>query len=243
MMIIGDDNSSRRGIPVVNWILIALNVFVFVFIQKFGMDEEATLALALFPSDILTGQRLLTILTAQFTHAGFAHILGNMIFLGVFGDNVECRIGRKRYILLYLLSGTAGMMLQVFLAALFGGAALEVPMVGASAAISGVLASYLVLFPHNKVVVLMFYFIPTLWSAWLVIGLWFVLQVLGGLSGLTEVGSGGVAYFAHIGGFLSSWFWTRGYRHRELERIREWQRRRLAGSADGFYWWLVDDDR
>lgn len=241
MIPIGDDNSGRRGKAVVNWILIGLNVFVFVFIQKFALDDYATLALAAIPEEILSGHRLFTLITSQFTHAGFAHILGNMIFLAVFGDNVECRIGKFRYILLYLLSGTFGMLLQILLALMAGGAALQMPLVGASAAISGVLASYLVLFPGNKVVVLLFYFIPTALSAWVVIGFWFVLQVLGGLSGLASIQSGGTAYFAHIGGFVSAYLWSRGYKKKELERILAWRKRRLAGDSDGFHWWIVDD--
>ena len=198
MIPIGDDNTCRRGNAVINWILIALNILVFIFIQKFGLDDYVTLALAAIPEEILSGRRLFTLITSQFTHAGFAHLIGNMMFLGIFGDNVECRIGKLRYILLYLISGTIGMLLQILLAALAGGAALQMPLVGASAAISGVLATYLVLFPGNRVVVLLFYFIPTTFSAWFVIVTWFLMQILGGLSGLTAIQNGGTAYFAHM---------------------------------------------
>ncbi|MCE1207418.1 MAG: rhomboid family intramembrane serine protease, partial [Spirochaetia bacterium] len=88
MIPIGDDNSLRRGPAPVTWVLIAINVAVFIFIQGFGSNENATLALAAFPSEIAAGRRLLTILTSQFTHAGFGHIIGNMLFLAIFGDNV-----------------------------------------------------------------------------------------------------------------------------------------------------------
>lgn len=242
MIPIGDDNSTRRGVPVVNWILIGLNIAIFVLIQRFALDEDATLALAAIPEEILAGRRLLTIITSQFAHAGFAHIAGNMLFLGIFGDNVECRIGKLKYLLLYLISGTMGMMLQILLALFAGPAALQIPMVGASAAISGVLASYLVLFPGNKVIVLLFSFIPTAMSAWIVIGFWFVLQVIGGLSGLTNLGSGGVAYFAHLGGFISSWWWSRRYKRKEAERLLRWRRSRSGTRNDGLYWWVVDDE-
>ena len=104
MIPIGDDNTCRRGNAVVNWILIGLNILVFIFIQKFGLDDYVTLALAAIPEEILSGRRLFTLITSQFTHAGFAHLIGNMMFLGIFGDNVECRIGKLRYILLYLIS-------------------------------------------------------------------------------------------------------------------------------------------
>ncbi len=242
MIPIGDDNSGRRGKPVMTWILIGLNTLVFVFLQKFALDDYATLALAAIPEEILSGHRLFTLITSQFTHAGFMHIIGNMLFLGVFGDNVECRIGKLRYTLLYLISGTIGILLQIFFAAIAGGAALQMPLVGASAAISGVLAAYLALFPGNKVVVLLFYFIPTRLSAWLVIGFWFFLQVLGGLSGLTSLQDGGTAYFAHIGGFLSAYIWARMYKRKELEHIHKWRRRNPSGASDGFNWWIVDDN-
>ena len=243
MIPIGDDNSGRRGKPVVTWTLIGLNVIVFVFLQKFALDDYATLALSAIPEEILAGHRLFTLITCQFTHAGFTHIIGNMLFLGVFGDNVECRIGRLKYTLLYLITGTIGILLQILFAAAAGGAALQMPLLGASAAISGVLAAYLALFPGNRVVVLLFYFIPTRFSAWFVIGFWFVLQVLGGLSGLTSIQSGGTAYFAHIGGFVSAYVWARIYKKREFEHLSKWRgKRNFPGSDDGFHWWLVDDD-
>jgi membrane associated rhomboid family serine protease len=122
-----------------------------------------------------------------------------------------------------------------------GGASATTPLVGASAAISGVLAAYLVLFPGNRVVVLLFYFIPTLLSAWVVIGFWFFLQILGGLSGS---GSGGVAYAAHIGGFVASWIWCRRYRKNELERVEREKKERLSrGESGGIRWWIVEDDK
>jgi len=236
MIPIGDDNSQSRGKAVVNWILIGLNVIVFVFIQRFALNDYATVALAAVPSDILSGQRLFTLITSQFTHAGFMHIIGNMLFLAVFGDNVELRIGKLRYTLLYLISGTLGMLLQIFAAAVAGGQALQTPLIGASAAISGVLAAYLALFPGNRVLVLLFYFIPTALSAWIVIGFWFALQVFGGLAGLTSIQSGGTAYYAHIGGFVVAYIWARSYKRRERERIQARRSGPGSGSSDGVRW-------
>ncbi len=241
MIPIGDDNTKNRGTAVVNWTLIGLNIVVFVFIQQFALNDYATVALAAIPSYILSGQRLFTLITSQFTHAGFMHIIGNMLFLAVFGDNVELRIGKLRYTLLYLVSGTLGMLLQIFAAALAGGPSLQMPLVGASAAISGVLAAYLVLFPGNRVLVLLFYFIPTTLSAWIVIGFWFVLQVFGGLAGLTSIQSGGTAYYAHIGGFAVAYLWARSYKKKERKRIQAWRSGPRSGSSDGFQWWIVDD--
>lgn len=243
MIPIGDDNSGHRGRAVVTWTLIGLNILVFVFLQKFALDDSATLALAAIPEEILSGRRLFTLISCQFTHAGFSHLISNMLFLGIFGDNIECRIGRLRYTLLYLISGTIGILLQILIAGIAGGAALQMPLVGASAAISGILAAYLVLFPGNKVVVLLFYFIPSVMSAWMVIGLWFFLQVLGGLSGLTILQNGGTAYFAHIGGFLSAYLWAKTYKRKELELLYARRRKRtISGNADGFQWWIVDDE-
>ncbi|HWR10298.1 MAG TPA: rhomboid family intramembrane serine protease [Rectinemataceae bacterium] len=238
MLPIGDQNSCGRGSAVATWSLIAINVAVFIFIQGFGADLP-TLALAAIPSEIARGRGLLTLITSQFAHGGLAHLAGNMLFLGIFGDNVECRIGRGRFIALYLISGTIGVLAHVAAALAIGGAAAEVPLVGASAAISGILAAYLVLFPGNKVIVLLFNFIPTALSAWIVIGFWFFLQLAGGLSGLS---AGGTAYLAHIGGFVSSWLWSRGYKKRELAKLERAKLERLRrGESGGVSWWVVDD--
>lgn len=239
MLPIGDDNSCKRGSAVITWTIIAINIAVFVFIQSFGTDSRSTLALAAVPSEIALGHGLLKLLTSQFAHAGLAHLAGNMLFLGIFGDNVECRIGRARYLALYLISGTIGVLAHIATANSMGGAVAEVPLLGASAAISGILAAYLVLFPGNKVFVLLFNFIPTALSAWVVIGFWFVLQLFGGLTGLA---SGGVAYMAHIGGFVSSWIWSRGYKRLELARVQRERRERLQrGESGGVRWWIADD--
>lgn len=240
MLPIGDENTCKRGSAPLTWTLIALNVGVFVFFQRFGSDLERTLALAVLPSELAQGRGYLRVLTSQFAHSGLAHLAGNMLFLGIFGDNVECRIGKLRYLVLYLASGTLGILAHIVAALASGGAAASVPLVGASAAISGILASYLVLFPGNRVVVLLFNFIPTALSAWLVIGFWFLFQILGGLRGQ---GGSGVAYLAHIGGFLASWIWSRAYRKKEIQRIEKERRERESrGEAGGIRWWIVEDD-
>ncbi len=240
MIPIGDDNTCKRGSAVITWSIIALNVAVFVFVQGFGSNTGRTLAMAVVPSEIALGRGLLKLLASQFAHAGLAHLAGNMLFLGIFGDNIECRIGKVRYLALYLVSGTSGVLAHVATANLMGGAAAETPLVGASAAISGILASYLVLFPGNRVFVLLFNFIPTALSAWIVIGFWFVLQLFGGLSGLA---SGGVAYMAHIGGFASSWLWSLGYKRVERRHLERERRQRLRrGESGGVRWWIADDE-
>ncbi len=218
------------------WLLIAANILVFVLIQGFGTDERAMRAFALVPAYILAGGGFLTLVSSMFLHGGFMHLAGNMLFLGIFGDNIECRVGRLRYLLLYLGSGILGALAHVASCAI-SGQGLYTPLVGASGAISGVLGAYLVLFPGNRVTVLLFNFIPTRLSAWFVIGFWFVMQIAGGLTGWS---SSGVAYLVHIGGFAVGWAYARRYRRREAERIARMRARRLAaGRSDDFRWWLV----
>jgi membrane associated rhomboid family serine protease len=161
-----------------------------------------------------------------------------MLFLGIFGDNVECRIGRGRYLALYLASGILGSLAHVGISSLTG-ADLTTPMVGASGAISGILGAYLALFPGNRVYVLLFNFIPTAFSAWVVIGIWFLLQLFGGLAGMT---AGGVAYAAHIGGFVLGWLWAKRYRSIENARLERIHRSRgRQGQSGDIQWWVVDD--
>jgi membrane associated rhomboid family serine protease len=237
MIPIGDDNRGNRGTAWLTWLLIAANVLVFVLLQDLGTNEEATLRYAAVPALILGGSGLLTILSSMFLHGGIMHLAGNMLFLGVFGDNVECRIGRLRYLVLYLGSGAIGAICHV-LACLLSGSGLVTPLVGASGAISGVLGAYLVLFPGNRVTVLLFNFFPTALSAWMVIGFWFVMQVGGGLVGWS---SSGVAYLVHVGGFASGWLWSRGYRRRERERIARARERLIAAGRRGAYpWWMIE---
>lgn len=230
MIPIGDDNRDRRTKPVVTWALIAVNVLVFVFFQGFGTNERFTYAYSTVPAEILsgkdlvtpdrtlvdrsTGQRYLvpglqptpvpvffTILISMFMHAGLAHIFGNMLYLFVFGDNVEDRLGHFRYLLFYLFCGAAASLAHVY-ATRFTGGALTVPSLGASGAISGVLGAYLLLFPRKRVRVLVFIF-STEVPAIVAVGIWFVFQLVNGLGYLGGGSSGGVAYAAHIGGFIA----------------------------------------
>jgi membrane associated rhomboid family serine protease len=231
---IADDNSDRRTTPVVNYVLILANILVFVFLQGLGNNERFTYAFSTVPAEIVsgrdfvtsdrvmvqpfTGQRLempglqptpipvyLTLLTSMFMHGGIAHIFGNMLFLFIFGDNIEDRIGHLRYLIFYLVCGVLAGLAHVFTTAMFAGseASLLVPSLGASGAISGVLGAYLLLFPMRRVVVLISWF-ATAVPAFIAIGLWFVFQLISGL-GVLGSGSaqGGVAYAAHIGGFIA----------------------------------------
>jgi membrane associated rhomboid family serine protease len=194
---IGDDNSRRRTFPFVTYTLVALNVIVFL-VELGQPDPQAYLAQwGATPSQVSAGQSLVTLVTSMFLHAGWAHLLGNMLFLFIFGDNVEDAFGHFKYLAFYLVCGIAAALTQVALAP-----GSRVPGVGASGAISGVLAAYIVMFGNNRVRVLLGFF-PVVVPAYVMIGLWIVLQFVYGAAslGYTQQ-SGGVAYGAHAGGFL-----------------------------------------
>jgi membrane associated rhomboid family serine protease len=230
MIPIGDDNSDRVRTPYLNYLLIAANIAVFVLLQGLGTNERFTYAFSTVPKEILTGQDVagsvvvkdpvsgdvagefqlqptpipvyLTLLTSMFMHGGLAHIFGNMLYLWIFGDNIEDELGHLRYLLFYLTCGILAGLAHVFTTTFFQGNP-YLPALGASGAISGVLGGYLVLHPRRKVRVYFMYQImqvPAIWS----IGLWFLFQLVSGL-GMLGAGSqaGGVAYGAHIGGFIA----------------------------------------
>jgi membrane associated rhomboid family serine protease len=228
---IGDDNSDRTTTPYVNYLLIAVNLLVFVFLQGMGTNDRFTYAFSTVPEEIvtgrdittrprvveepLTGERMevpglqptpgsvyLTLLISMFMHGGWAHILGNMLFLWIFGDNIEDRLGHLRYLIFYLVCGVLASLAHVFTTVAFGSNPL-VPSLGASGAISGVLGGYILLFPRRQVHVILFRFLTTV-PAYVALGLWFLFQFISGI-GMLGGGSqaGGVAYAAHIGGFIA----------------------------------------
>jgi len=199
MIPIGDDNSARRITPIVTYVLIALNVIVFflelnngeAFIQRWAFVPTRFLADPVGDS--------VTLFTSMFMHAGWAHLLGNMLYLWIFGDNVEDRLGHGLYFVFYILCGLAATFAQ--LAISLGS---SVANVGASGAIAGVLGAYLIMFPRGRVNVLLGRFVTPM-SALIVIGFWIVIQIFSQIS-VFSAGSqegGGVAYMAHIGGFVA----------------------------------------
>jgi membrane associated rhomboid family serine protease len=194
MLPLGDDNSNRRTIPVITYLLIAAN-FLFFFIELAGGDSFITywsFTPSVFQANPVFGW--MTVFTSMFMHGGWLHILGNMLYLWIFGDNVEDELGHFKYLIFYLLCGVAATFAQYAI-----DPTSQIPSLGASGAIAGVLAAYLVLFPRQRVRVWVLNFIIPL-PAILVIGLWFGLQICSQLYG----GSGdGVAYMAHIGGFIT----------------------------------------
>ncbi len=230
MLPIGDDNSGNRIPAIVNISLIIINILVFVFLQGFGSNDNFTYAWSTVPQEIITGKDIvtpdqtltdpstgqqvfvpglkptpisvyLTLLVSMFMHGGIAHIAGNMLFLWIFGDNVENAMGHFRYLIFYLIAGIIASLAQVYATVAFGGNPL-IPSLGASGAISGVLGAYLLLFPNRRVRVFLFAFLTDV-PAILAIGIWFLYQVVSGLGLLGGIDTGGVAYAAHVGGFVT----------------------------------------
>ena len=199
MMPLGDDNSGRRLTPVVTYALIAINVLVFVVFEAFNPNiDQFILRWVTVPAEITAGRGLITLITSMFLHGGWAHLGGNMLFLWIFGDNVEDAFGHALYLAFYLVTGIAASLAQVFL-----GPNSTIPGVGASGAISGVLAAYIVMFGSNRVRVLMGRAITAV-PAYFMIGLWIVLQFINGFASIANTSeTGGVAYGAHIGGFIA----------------------------------------
>jgi membrane associated rhomboid family serine protease len=203
MFPIGDDNSSRRTVPLVTYALIALNV-LFFFVEMSGGDAFI-MKWAFVPSRFLANPvgDFPTLFTSMFMHAGWLHLGSNMLYLWIFGDNVEDRFGHGRFIVFYLLCGLGATFAQ--LAFSLGS---DIPNLGASGAIAGVLGAYLVMFPQGRVQVLMGRgIIPV--PALMVIGLWIVLQLFSGIGSIASTAdTGGVAYMAHIGGFIAGFVLT-----------------------------------
>src|SRR6266545_2758826 len=218
MMPLGDDDSARRTLPVVTYVLIAINVLVFVLLELPNPNlDEFINRWGTVPAEIMAGRGLLTLLTSMFLHGGWAHLGGNMLFLWIFGDNVEDAFGHVLYLIFYLVTGLAASMAQVLL-----DPSSTVPGVGASGAISGVLAGYIVMFGSNRVRVLMGGVLTTV-PAYVMIGLWIVVQFLNGFASIANTAqTDGVAYGAHVGGFIAGLvltFLLRGFtRQRALER-------------------------
>jgi membrane associated rhomboid family serine protease len=230
MMPIGDDNSDRHIIPFVNYLLIAINVLVFILLQGMGGNYGFTYAFSTVPAEILTGTDIITqgqivtdpssgqqfqmpglqatpihpwgtMVTSMFMHGGWGHLLGNMLFLWIYGDNIENRLGHSRYLIFYLLCGILASLSHVMATQMFTPDNMNIPSLGASGAISGVMGAYLLLFPKRKINVLLLRTIVAV-PAMVALGLWIVLQIISGAGSLGSSG-GGVAYAAHIGGFLA----------------------------------------
>ena len=215
------DENPTRSIPLVTLALIAANIGVFIYentLSTEGLDalwSMWSIVPARLLADPLSLREIATVFTSMFMHGGWLHLIGNMLYLWIFGNNIEDRLGAGRFIAFYLISGTVGAAAQIIIAP-----ESTIPMMGASGAIAGVLAAYLLLYPGASIVTIIpvFFFIEVARvPAYLVIGFWFVLQLGNGLANLgTSAAAGGTAWFAHIGGFaaglilaLPAWYATR----------------------------------
>lgn len=246
---IGDDNKDRRTTPYINYLFIALNILVFIFLQKAGRDWQFTYAYATVPAEILTGHDVvsnsqvlpdilsenrfqpglqptpipvyLTILTSMFMHGGWMHLLGNILFLMIFGDNIEDAMGHRRYFWFYLLCGVLAAISHVLFTA-FSAQSIYTPSLGASGAISGVMGGYMLLFPTRRVHLWIFFFIVSV-PAIIAVGVWFVFQVVNGLGTFgNDDAAGGVAYAAHIGGFIAGLLLVKAFaKRRRVQLIQE----------------------
>ncbi|HEV8082270.1 MAG TPA: rhomboid family intramembrane serine protease [Chitinophagaceae bacterium] len=233
MIPISDDDSDRKITPYVNYIFIAINIIVFIVCQKFGSNIDFTYSYATVPAEILSGHDImtaatnvhdpisgqdvtipglgitaipvwLTLITSMFMHGGIAHLGGNMLYLWIFGDNLEDKLGHVRYFFFYLLCGIIASLTHVFSDYLFGENHL-IPSLGASGAISGVMGGYLLLFPTKRVTIFFIIFFIRV-PAFIVLGSWILLQVANGTGYLGGSEASGIAYAAHIGGFLAGLF-------------------------------------
>jgi membrane associated rhomboid family serine protease len=221
MFPIGDDNSDRTITPIVNYAFIGMNILVFVLLQGIGGNDAFSYAFSLVPKEVTGGIDLSGIqvvrdsfgntgevrlyptplpvyfnfLSSMFMHGDIMHIFGNMLFLWIFGDNLENLLGHIRFAVFYIVCGFAAAFAQIFM-----DPDSVIPMLGASGAISGVLGGYVLLFPQRQVRAIIFNFLTTV-PAFVAIGIWIAYQLIVGY--LTPAGTGGVAYAAHIGGFIA----------------------------------------
>lgn len=227
MIPISDNNTERTRTPYVNYILIALNIIVFIYYQQFGSNNAFLMSFATVPQEILTGHDVvyegrvgvtpipvhLTILTAMFMHGGLAHLGGNMLYLWIFGDNLEDKMGHLRYLGFYLLTGIIATLCHVLASSVLG-KDLLIPSLGASGAISGILGGYLLMFPKNQVRVLIIAFFIRV-PAFITLGLWIGLQLMSGWGSIGAEG-GGIAYAAHIGGFFAGMLLVKFFVQKEV---------------------------
>lgn len=226
-----DDNTGRRRFPWVTILLIAANVLVFVLYELplIAAGEAAFTAaltrVVLVPYDLthnLSPDVIADLFRSMFMHGGWAHLVGNMLYLWIFGDNVEDAIGHIPYLFFYLFCGVVAAMAHVVLAPNS-----QVPTLGASGAIAGVLGAYLVLFPRNRVVTLVpmgRQMVMREMSALAVLGFWFVFQAISMVMSLGAVDQGGIAFAAHVGGFVAGlvlgWLWKQTFGTRSTTRVR-----------------------
>jgi membrane associated rhomboid family serine protease len=197
------DHNPSKHMPYVTYVLIVLNIGVFLAYWPLFSDNRALFGFyqnwALVPRFVSAGEMPHTLITSMFLHGGWMHLIGNMLFLWIFGDNLEDELGHLKFLMFYLATGLVAALCHIIVEPRS-----VIPTVGASGAIAGVMGGYLLLFPKARVdilLILVIFFRVFPVPAWLMLGVWFGLQLFSGLSASSEVG--GVAYWAHIGGFVA----------------------------------------
>ena len=210
------DDNPRILVPYVTYSIISINVLIFVFQLNMGMVSSAAEREFIYRFGFIPANfSIITVFTSMFLHGGISHIMGNMWFLWVFGDNVEGVLGHVKFAVFYIICGLAATMSQLFV-----DPSSTIPMVGASGAIAGVLGMYMIRFPHARVHVFAFiiiFFTTFRIPAMFVLGFWFFNQLTNGLGSLGFDTTGGVAWFAHIGGFISGVMLNQAFKHIRLE--------------------------
>jgi membrane associated rhomboid family serine protease len=253
-----DENETQRT-PYITIIIIVVNVLVWLFVQGGGGMRalaESVCNLGLIPGELTgsvppgtpiemgtgmlcqtdPGPQLINLITSMFLHGSWMHLIGNMWFLWIFGNNVEDSSGRIRFLFFYLICGLSAALLQTFITP-----ASSVPMVGASGAISGVMGAYLVLYPRVRVFAMIplgFFLTSIALPAWLMLIYWMLLQFVGGLSSMDAAG-GGVAFWAHVGGFLAGVILIKLFARRDYvqqHRSHHWQPRRVGWDRPSSRW-------
>jgi membrane associated rhomboid family serine protease len=251
---IGDDNSGRRTTPYVTYALMAMNIVVYFLLQGGGMNDAFTYGYSVIPQEILRGKDYtmpvtteigripqapgpnpiyLTLLSAMFMHGSLMHLFGNMLYLWIFGDNIEDAMGHVKFLVFYVLCGLLASGAHI----LFDQNSF-IPSLGASGAIAGVLGGYILLYPTRSVRVLIGLLGIVQMPALIVIGIWAVLQFISGFGAIarTQVSGGGVAYMAHVGGFIAGFLLVSVFRNPQRQRIHAervhypsdiWDRRRF----------------
>jgi membrane associated rhomboid family serine protease len=215
------DVIPTRTTPVVTTSLIAINVLVFLYQWSLGSDDgtQFIFSWGLVPAYF----SWVAVLTSMFLHGGFLHVGGNMLYLWIFGDNVEDRLGHGRFVAFYLLCGVAAAVAQTLISP-----SSQVPMVGASGAIAGVMGAYFVMYPHSRIVTLIpFFFLQVVEvPAIFFLGIWFLMQFVSGVGSIVSaVGGapgGGIAFWAHIAGFVAGISGVIVFRRPERQRVEWW---------------------
>lgn len=220
------DHNPSGSTPYITYIILGINILVFIYmltLSTFGLEAFVS-RFAVIPAHIVQGLYLYTLITSMFLHASFGHIIGNMLFLHIFGDNLEDSLGHIKFLLYYLAAGLAGSLLQVLI-----DPASTIPNLGASGAIAGIMGGYLLLYPRHRIDVLFSFGLflrRTSVPAYFMLFYWFIAQFFSGVGSLflVDPSMGGVAFFAHIGGFLAGFLSLTPFRSR-LIRNPSWTSR------------------